>query len=456
MNNIYIINNIYNNEIKLNFINNTFILNNNHYKFEFISKDSIQIYWNIDTFEIFISNDSYLYFVDITLRNTVKKIFLIHNEWYDQAIIILKKNRINLSEDLSIVSRIFFRENTEINSNANECLVPFLEMPMKENTEINSNANECLVPFSEMPMKENTLFRIKSKEQYGNIELNENKLIIKWNHWGYETYIKYDNYTYIQENKYNMINKINYKQYIPIHIFIHICCIGDNWKDIFIEQIELIKKTGLYNITTKIHLGILGNINNINDKIFNDIKFDIEYIDKKIIIYEINTINSIKNFCENNKEDEIYILYIHTKGVRKAGNEEVIKSWRNMMQYFLIEKYIDCIKNLHIYDTLGCNIVNEHCVKNDDSSINKNHNYHYSGNFWWSKKTYINKLCYLPVDLTINSINTRYKAENWILSNIPDANVGILFQDDTNTHPYHRYIFNYYREMKFLIKDLIK
>jgi hypothetical protein len=410
MNNIYIINDIYNNEIKLNFIDNTFILNNNYYNFEFISNDSIKIYWDINIFEIFISNDSYLYFVDISLRNTIKKIYLIHSEWYDQAIINFKKNRINLLEDIYIDKKNYLQ---------------------------------------------NTIFRIKSKEEYGNIELKENKLIIIWNNWGYETYIKYDNYTYIEEKNYNMINPTTFKQYIPIHIFIHICCIGDNWKDIFNEQIELIKKSGLYNITIKIHLGILGNINNIKDEIFYDEKFEIEYIDKKINIYEINTINSIKNFCENNREDEIYILYIHTKGVRKAGNEEVIKSWRNMMQYFLIEKYIECIKNLHKYDTLGCNIVNEHCVNNDYSSINKNHNYHYSGNFWWSKKTYINKLCYLPVDLTKNSINTRYKAENWILSNIPDANVGILFQDDTNTHPYHRYIFNYYREMKFLIKDLL-
>ena len=411
MNNIYIINNIYNTEINLNFVNNTFLLNNNYYKFEFISNNSIKIFWNVDTdmnqsfsvdsslcskentFEIFITYDSYLYFIDINLINNIKKIFLINNEWYDQAIINLEKN---------------------------------------------------------------ILFRIKSKDQYGKFELNNNKLIIIWKIWGKETYIKYDNYTYIEENKYNITKKVNYKQYIPIHIFIHICCIGDNWKDIFIEQIKLIKKTGLYNITTKIHLGILGHINNINNEIFNDEKFAIEYIDKKINMYEINTINSIKNFCENNKEEEIYILYIHTKGVRKAGNEEVVKSWRNMMQYFLIEKYIDCIKNLNKYDTLGCNVVNQNCVNNDESSINKNHNYHYSGNFWWSKKTYINKLCYLPIDLTKNSINTRYKAENWILSNIPEAIVGILFQDETNTHPYHRYVFNYYREIKFLIKDLIE
>jgi hypothetical protein len=394
MNNIYIINDIYNEEINLNFSNNLFILKDINYKFEFIENNIIKIYWNIDNIQLFITYDSYLYFSDVKKIDIIKKIYLIHNEWYDQAIV---------------------------------------------------------------NMDNNYLFRIKSKDQFGIFEFNDTILKIIWNGWGEESYIKYDNYTYIQEDKYNknLLKKIDIKQYIPIHIFIHICCIGDNWKDIFIEQINLIKSSGLYNMTMKIHLGILGDINVLNDEIFNDEKFEIEYIDKKIYIYEINTINSIKYFCENNREEELYILYIHTKGVRKAGNPYVIKSWRNMMEYFLIEKYIDCIKNLYIYDTLGCNIVNQTCVNNYNCSINENHNYHYSGNFWWSKKTYINKLSYLPLDLTKNSINTRYKAENWILSNIPNAIVGILYQDDTNTHPYHRYVFDYYKDMKFYIRKLL-
>lgn len=395
MNSIYIINDIYSIEIKLNFNNNTFELNNKKYKFEFFKYDIIKIYWSIDNIQLFITKDSYLYYTNIKDIDIIKKIHLIHNEWYEQAII-----------------------NTE----------------------------------------KNELFRIKSKGEIGTYIIENDLLKIIWNKWGEELYIKYDNYTYIKDKIYNkyILKKKCLNKYIPIHIFMHVCCIGDNWKEIFMEQINIIKKSGLYNIIIKIHIGILGDINNIKDDIFKNEKIEIEYIDKKICSYEINTINSIKYFCQNNREEEVYILYIHTKGVRKAGNENVIKSWRNMMHYFLIEKYIDCIKNLNEYDTLGCNLVNEYCVNNNDSSINMEHNYHYSGNFWWSKKTYIDKLSYLPLDLTKNSINTRYKAENWLLSNIPDANVGILYQDDTNTHPYHRYVFDIYKDTKFLIKDIIK
>lgn len=204
----------------------------------------------------------------------------------------------------------------------------------------------------------------------------------------------------------------------------------------------------------KIHLGIVGDLENLNDTIFNDKKFDILYIDKRISLYEIHTINHIKSFC-NNLENEAYILYIHTKGVRNAGNKKVVESWRNMMEYFLIDKYEECIKYLYLYDTLGNNIVNLHCYNKDDVCLNNLHTYHYSGNFWWSKKSYIDKLNFIELDLTHNSINTRFKAENWILSNYPNTNIGLLFQDHTNTHPYHRYVFDYYKKIDLLIRKAI-
>ena len=53
----------------------------------------------------------------------------------------------------------------------------------------------------------------------------------------------------------------------------------------------------------------------------------------------------------------------------------------------------------------------------------------------------------------LDNDSNRYKAENWILSSYPNANIGILFQDNTNTHPYHRYVFNYYINMKNIINN---
>jgi len=280
-------------------------------------------------------------------------------------------------------------------------------------------------------------------------DLHNDKIIIDWNYWGKEYYIKIDNYTYVKNDCKYLIN--NFKSCIlhPIHIFIHICMI-ENWQIIFDEQINTIKKSGLYEKCAKIHLGIVENINISNIcNIFNDNKFDILYIDSNINLYENHTINHIKKYCEN-IHNEIYILYIHTKGVRKAGNDIVTKSWRKMMQYFLIEEHNEFLKYLDIYDTIGNNIVNLQC----NDSINKEHSLHYSGNFWWSKKSYIDNLNYIDLDLTQNAINTRYRAENWILSKSPNAKIGVIFQDITNTHPYHRYVFEYYKELKIIVKKI--
>ena len=385
MNKIYIINDFLSCEILLNFKDNTFDINNNLFKFDLIDKDKILIFWD-DNEQIFYSDDSYLFFSDLSFKTYYKKIFLIHSEWEDQAIINLNNN---------------------------------------------------------------ILHRIIHKNQYGNIRFEEDILIIDWNYWGEEKYYKRDDYTYIQED-YNIILLQDNKNIIPIHIFIHICLIED-WRDIFEDQIKKIKDSGLYNIVEKIHLGIVGDLEKLNDKIFFDEKFDILYIDKRTSLYEIHTINHIKSFC-NDIEYEVYILYIHTKGVRNAGNKNVIQSWRNMMEYFLIEKYEECIKYLSIYDTLGNNIVNSYCYDIDKISVNKLHTCHYSGNFWWSTKTHIDKLDFIKLDLSKNSINTRFRAENWILSNYPNMNIGLLFQDNTNTHPYHRYVYDYYKRMNLFIR----
>jgi len=410
MNNIYIVNNFFNIEIELIFKNNTFTVDNlpnnlelkNEHTFDLIDHDKIILYWNkIDETilsEKYYTKDSYIYCNNKCLANNFKKIFMIHEEWNDQAIIDVKNNK---------------------------------------------------------------LIRIKHKDQFGNFKFKDNKLIINWNHWGKEIYYKYDNYTYYQQNYNIENNKISVNNNIKLHIFIHITLIED-WLTIFNNQISKIKECGLYDKVEKIHLGILGNLKIfIENTIFNDPKFNILYIDSKVELYEIHTINHIKNLCDTiDKTDndvdnnELYILYIHTKGDRNAGNKNVTKSWRSMMEYLLIEKHNECLNYLEYYDCIGNNLVNLYCTEKNSSYVNENHSYHYSGNFWWSKKSYIDKLDYLPLDMSNESINTRYRAENWICSKYPDAKLGIIFQDDTNTHPYHRYVFDYYKDLKFNIKTI--
>lgn len=391
MNKVYIVNKYYNLEIELNFNEHNFIMDGIDYKFKLFN-NILYIYWLSNEYEEYYTEDSYIYYSDLSLKNKIKLIYLIHNDWYDQAI---------MNNDNKIIKRI---KNNDIG-----------------------------------------IF---------SFHIEESLLKVDWGINDKDEFIKKDDYTYV-ENKKLFSEECISKDKLPIYIFIHICCI-ENWRDIFIEQIQTIKESGLYDIVIQINLCILGNVNIINDKIFNDNKFNIIYVDSRIYLYEIMTINSIKSFCERANYEreykEIYILYIHTKGVRRAGDNLIIKSWRNMMEYFLIDKFKDCLNGLSLYDTLGNNIINARCVDSKYANINPNHNLHYSGNFWWSKKSHIDKLDYIPVNLSKSCDLTRFKAENWILSNYPDMNVGVIFQDNTNTHPYYRYIFDYYKKMVFCIK----
>jgi hypothetical protein len=392
MNNICLIINKNANKVILDFKNNTFDLNNKKYEFYFDNIDKLVVY----DLDIFYTDDSYLFFNKNDDKISFKKIFLIHNEWNDQIII---------------------------------------------------NYNN------------NLLRRINYDTEYGNFEIKDDQLIIYWNYWGKEVFIKYDDYTYIQ-NEYKFLKdcgEINeYKSKCPIHIFIHICMLED-WKEIFLELLNKIKNSGLYDVVEIIHLGILGSTNNLTSEffkthIYNDPKIIIGYIDSRIDLYEIPSINYMKSYCDS-IENDMYILYIHTKGVRNAGNKKVTESWRNMMTYFLIENYEEILKNMDYFDAVGNNIINLH--DNNRCFINPAHTLHYSGNYWWSKKSHINKLPYISIDFNNNIHIQRYKAENWILSNHPNMIIGVLFQDDTNTHPYHRYVFEYYRNKKFLLISYI-
>jgi len=51
-----------------------------------------------------------------------------------------------------------------------------------------------------------------------------------------------------------------------------------------------------------------------------------------------------------------------------------------------------------------------------------------------------------------NRYKQRYQAENWILSKKEIKKTGILYQNNTNLHPYHRFIFYDYRNKNIYLK----
>jgi hypothetical protein len=156
------------------------------------------------------------------------------------------------------------------------------------------------------------------------------------------------------------------------YIYIHVCCIN-NWKEIFGKLLSDIRRSGLYDKTTKIRVNILTNVSDLD--IFNDAKIEILGISTNLNAYEISTLNLL---YEASFKEEFKALYLHTKGVKHNGTNPNVTDWVKYMSYFNIDKHSECLDYLDTYDAVGVNLHKEPV--------------HFSGNFWWSKSEHIRKL----------------------------------------------------------------
>jgi hypothetical protein len=157
-----------------------------------------------------------------------------------------------------------------------------------------------------------------------------------------------------------------------VHIYYHIYAI-DGVEPIIDEQSSLIKK--YFDFPYILNVGVSIADDNVSiDYIIN--KFE-KIRDVRSKGNEFVTLDLI----EKDKEkfgDSDYILYIHTKGASKQNLENVI-SWRQLMNYFNIEKVKNVFKLFEKtdYNTYGVLLGTAGKWKL------------YSGNFWWAKSSYL-------------------------------------------------------------------
>jgi len=191
---------------------------------------------------------------------------------------------------------------------------------------------------------------------------------------------------------------------IPIYVYYHIAQMG-NWKEVVVEQTTRLRKSGLYNETSKILTGVVGTqepIRNLPEK------FKILFHNPDLIPGEIPTLEALRQHA---LKENFLVLYIHTKGVswkdhKKAYNKEAMTAWRKYLEYFCIDKWRECSAFLDEYDASGCELVEKMNVLPE----------HFRGNFWWSKSSFLRTLP--PVNnIVIPNHEVRRKAEFWLGSN---------------------------------------
>lgn len=209
--------------------------------------------------------------------------------------------------------------------------------------------------------------------------------------------------------------------------FFHNCSL-DKGPSILLEYLEKILVSGALDSLDYLYIINLGK--EIKISLCDKIKI-INY-SQDVQLFEIPTINLIHLFSQFNENTKI--LYLHSKGITHTNTLQNVKDWANYMMYFLIDNHKICLDLLDYYDTVGCNYHN-------------NPERHYSGNFWWTKSSYIKTLKPIEQDQIMKW--GRHTAEWWLLSNNNVKNF-VLYNSEVNHYqePFPKELY----DNKFLSK----
>lgn len=192
---------------------------------------------------------------------------------------------------------------------------------------------------------------------------------------------------------------------LPVYGVYHIFCVND-WMSLLKEQIGALKESGLWDITAKLYVSCIVS----SEK---DVTLIQEVIGHKCSVIHVTSDKSVFEYpaldfirCKAENEDALF-YYFHTKGIsyRELSPTQIdknVNAWRKMMEYFIFTKYNVAMNVLSEYDTYGC-------YYNEIIGTPVLHRY-YSGNFWWSKSSYIRKI----PQLKVSDYRNRYGAENWL------------------------------------------
>jgi len=196
------------------------------------------------------------------------------------------------------------------------------------------------------------------------------------------------------------------KKVMEIYGFMHIYMVN-NWREIVEGQVSKMKVSGLWDKLSSLLVGYIDNgVNQETPDFFNEEKVSILYQSKDPTIYESLTLSNLHYISE---QKEGVVFYIHTKGVTHLGNPFQL-DWREMMEYFMLERYELCLEELKHTDIVGTNwhFGEGYLGARKKFSGGVPITPHFSGNFWWANTSYIRRLPNLI------PIQGRHDCEFWI------------------------------------------
>jgi len=188
----------------------------------------------------------------------------------------------------------------------------------------------------------------------------------------------------------------------------------NHWYSIILDQIRIILTSGLYDECEEISIGCLGTAEQkrLLQKFICDVypKFNIKYHSEDIGEFEFPTIRLIERDI-----DEYVGFYFHTKAVTRLDDvaQTNVRAWMNEN---ILNRWREHRKRVED----GWDISSVNIMFNPD---------HYSGNFWWFNRGYIDSLPKVD-DLDKQH---RWKAEQWICMCKNKKAYSDCFLEATNT-----------------------
>ena len=238
-----------------------------------------------------------------------------------------------------------------------------------------------------------------------------------------------------------------------IYIYLHCACIG-NWKEVLGKIKKNINSSGLYEKANEIRCSVIGDVSEFLSFMDHGEKYKVifhsnesQYLKSnwhkqtehlnlfkafssksKLTLKEIDNYDNpdwwtpeteknmpvgrpihneqiiIDQIHKDAQEEDAYVCYIHTKGVKRYVEEgekyKFMRDWLDLLLYFNIQKHVNMIECLDEFDVAGIGLITwvspEQRMK-DNGIIrktlpSKGDRPIFDGNFWWSKSRYLRTL----------------------------------------------------------------
>jgi hypothetical protein len=160
-----------------------------------------------------------------------------------------------------------------------------------------------------------------------------------------------------------------------VRVFYHLACTG-NWREVFTEQIGLLDACSF----PPVDLTVLGDAEDLRDvhEICEALgrPFNLVFHSPELTHFETPSLLAIEAYA---RENDGYVLYLHSKGV-SSPDDELKARWRELMMRELVENWERCMLELPHYDAIGVNWRDMPPVS------------HFSGNFWYAATRYLRTL----------------------------------------------------------------